>query len=83
MILSMKKVLEPAKTEKVVYYSDFNGKLFEYVTPEVEITFEFNYGSDRDGLGYTLHLTDKEYKELEAFLSKKLLPEVKKEIKIK
>ena len=79
----MKKVLEPAKAETATYYSDFTGKLFEYVTPEVEITFQFNYGSDRDGLGYTLHLTDKEYKVLEAFLSKTLLPEVKKEIKIK
>lgn len=79
----MKKIIEPARAESAAYYSDFKGKLFEFVFPEVEVTFEFNYGSERDGLGYTLHLTEEEYKELEAFLSKKLLPEVKKEIKIK
>ena len=79
----MKKVLRPSIDESAVYYSDFNGKSFEFFAPEVEITFEFGYGSDRDGLGYTLHLTDQEYKELEAFLSKKLLPEVKKQYKIK
>lgn len=79
----MKKILTPAKKESAIYYSDFKGKVFEFVAPEVEVTFEFGYGSHRDGLGYTLHLTDDEYKELESFLSKKLLPEVKKEIKIK
>ena len=82
MILSMKKLLEPAKTEKAVYYSDFKGKAFQHGIPEVEINFGFGYGSDRDGLDYTLHLTNEEYKELEVFLSKKLLPEVKKEIKV-
>lgn len=78
----MKKILEPAKIETAVYYSDFRGKVFQYGIPEVEINFVFGYGSERDGLDYTLHLTTEEYKELEVFLSKKLLPEVKKEIKV-
>lgn len=77
----MKKILEPAKKETAIYYSDFKGKLFD-ILPEIEITFKFNYGSGKDEKDFTLYLTEDEYKEVEQFLSQKLLPEVKKEIKI-
>lgn len=81
-IFFMKKVLKPAIKEESAYYSDFSGKLFE-ITPEVEIAFEFNYGSSRDGDNFTLHLTHKEYLEVEKFLSKKLLKETKNKFNIK
>jgi hypothetical protein len=78
----MKVITKPSSTEECVYYSDFVGKLFE-LAPEVEVTFEFNYGSKRDGDKFTLHLTEKEYVELEKFLSTKLTSESKKKNGIK
>ena len=78
----MKKTIQASIPEKAQYVSDFSGEPFEYYSPEVEIKFDFGYGSDRDGLPYSLHLTHKEYKELEAFLLSKLTPEAIYEFEI-
>lgn len=79
----MKKITKPASPEEFVYYSDFKGRCFEFLLPEIEVIVNFNYNSSRDGEQLTLHLTEAEYRELESFLSKKLLPEVKSNLKIK
>ena len=78
----MKVVTKPSSAEECLYYSDFVGKQFQFA-PEVEIIVYFNYGSGRDGDQFTLHLTEKEYSELEKFLSGKMTLESKKKHGIK
>jgi hypothetical protein len=46
----MKKILQPKQQEKAEYFSDFSDKSFEAFHPDVQIKFEFNYGSKFDGV---------------------------------
>lgn len=59
----MKKVLKPAEKENVLYYSDFSGKVLGDIPP-IEVTIDFNYGSNRDGDSLEWHITDNEFSEL-------------------
>ena len=59
----MKKILKPQTREHAVYYSDFSGECFGEWGPPVEVIFEFNYGSEKDGQKQTFHLNNKEAQE--------------------
>lgn len=56
----MKKTIVPSSKEEAVYYSDFTGKFFNTVGPDVNVTLTFNYGSKYDGAVFNLDLTDEE-----------------------
>ncbi len=56
----MKKVIQPKQEEQAEYFSDFSDQSFEGFNPDVEIKFEFNYGSKFDGARVEFHLTDQE-----------------------
>jgi hypothetical protein len=56
----MKKVIHPKQEEQAEYFSDFSDQSFEGFNPDVEIKFEFNYGSKFDGARVEFHLTDQE-----------------------
>lgn len=64
----MKKVIQPKQAEKAEYFSDFSGESFEDFHPDVEIKFEFNYGSEFDGSRVEFHLTDAEAKHVLDFI---------------
>lgn len=68
----MKKIIKPKREEKAEYFSDFSGKSFgdevALFGPEVEIKFEFNYGSEFDGSRIEFHLTDAEAKHVLDFI---------------
>lgn len=64
----MKKIIQPKQVEKAEYFSDFSNIYFEQFSPEVEIKFEFNYGSEFDGSRVEFHLTDKEAKHVLDFI---------------
>lgn len=83
----MKKIIKPAQKEKAEYFSDFSGKPFgdevAFFTPEVEIKFEFNYGSEFDGSRVEFHLTDQEAKHVLDFIRMNLSQDKITELKTK
>jgi hypothetical protein len=64
----MKKIIQPKQAEKAEYFSDFSDKSFESFHPDVQIKFEFNYGSEFDGSRVEFHLTDEEAKHVLDFI---------------
>ena len=64
----MKKITQPKQEERAEYFSDFSGKSFEGFNPDVEIKFEFNYGSKFDGGRVEFHLTDQEAEHVLDFI---------------
>jgi 1,4-alpha-glucan branching enzyme len=64
----MKKIIQPKKEEKAEYFSDFSDKSFGIFHPDVEIKFEFNYGSKFDGGKVEFHLTDQEAEHVLDFI---------------
>lgn len=72
----MKKVIKPQEHEEAVYFSDFTGKALKE-QPPVEIKIDFNYESKYDGCHLNLHLSDKDFEQLWAFLNTKLTEEFK------
>jgi 1,4-alpha-glucan branching enzyme len=68
----MKKIVQPQQEEKAEYFSDFSNKSFEVFNPDVQIKFEFNYGSDFDGSRIDFHLTDAEAKSVLDFIRNNL-----------
>jgi hypothetical protein len=80
----MKKVTKPFENEEAVYYSDFSGKLLNWmespcIEPPVKLIMEFNYGSKHDGSKLELDLDDDDAKLIVDFLKNKLSKESKKE----
>jgi hypothetical protein len=64
----MKKITQPKQEERAEYFSDFSNKSFEGFNPDVEIKFEFNYGSEFDGSRVEFHLTNEEAKHVLDFI---------------
>ena len=64
----MKKIVQPKQSERAEYFSDFSNKSFEGFCPDVQIKFEFNYGSEFDGSKVEFHLTDQEAKHVLDFI---------------
>ena len=64
----MKKITQPKKEERAEYYSDFSNKSFGSFHPDVQIKFEFNYGSKFDGGRVEFHLTDQEAEHVLDFI---------------
>jgi 1,4-alpha-glucan branching enzyme len=64
----MKKITQPKQEERAEYFSDFSNKSFEGFNPDVEIKFEFNYGSEFDGSRVEFHLADEEAKHVLDFI---------------
>ena len=64
----MKKVIQPKQEEQAEYFSDFSDQSFEGFNPDVEIKFEFNYGSKFDGGKVEFHLTDQEAEHILDFI---------------
>jgi hypothetical protein len=64
----MKKIIQPKREEKAEYFSDFSDKSFEAFHPDVQIKFEFNYGSKFDGGRVEFHLTDQEAEHVLDFI---------------
>lgn len=64
----MKKIVQPKQEEKAEYFSDFSDKSFDIFGPDVEIKFEFNYGSKFDGGKVEFHLTDQEAEHVLDFI---------------
>jgi hypothetical protein len=83
----MKKIIKPKREEKAEYFSDFSGKSFgdeiALFGPEVEIKFEFNYGSEFDGSRIEFHLTDAEAKHVLDFIRMNLSEDKINELKKK
>lgn len=77
----MKKVLKPYQKEESVFYSDFTGKCFGDLEPEVTMTMHFNYGSKYDGATLKLHLTDKEAEKITAIIKENLSADTKNDMK--
>jgi 1,4-alpha-glucan branching enzyme len=80
----MKKITQPKQEERAEYFSDFSDQSFEGFNPDVEIKFEFNYGSEFDGSRFEFHLTDQEAKHVLDFirtnLSEGKINELKKKL---
>jgi hypothetical protein len=64
----MKKIIQPQQKEKAEYFSDFSGESFEDFHPDVQIKFEFNYGSEFDGSRVEFDLTCAESKHVLDFI---------------
>ena len=58
--------------EHVEYMSDFSDRCFDSFYPDVEVKFEFNYGSEFDGSRVEFHLTDQEAKHVLDFIKMNL-----------
>lgn len=68
----MKKIVKPKQEERAEYFSDFSQASFKELPPDVEIKFEFNYGSEFDGSRVEFHLTDSEAKHVLDFIKMNL-----------
>jgi hypothetical protein len=69
----MKKILKPAESEEAVYFSDFTGKpIGKEYGPQVTLEISTSYGSEYDGGGLSLHLSDDDLCALLDFLKTKL-----------
>lgn len=79
----MKKVTQPKQEERAEYFSDFSGQSFEGFNPDVEIKFEFNYGSKFDGARVEFHLTDQEAENVLDFIRTNLSEDKVNELKNK
>jgi len=79
----MKKITQPKQEEKAEYFSDFSNNSFHGFGPEVEIKFEFNYGSEFDGSHVEFHLTDSEAKHVLDFIRMNLSEDKLTELKNK
>jgi hypothetical protein len=64
----MKKIIQSKQEERAEYFSDFSNKSFEGFNPDVQIKFEFNYGSKFDGARVEFHLTDQEAEHVLDFI---------------
>jgi hypothetical protein len=64
----MKKITQPKQEERAEYYSDFSDKSFGSFHPDVQIKFEFNYGSKFDGGRVEFHLADQEAEHVLDFI---------------
>lgn len=67
----MKKTLQPAKAEVVVYYDDFTGEPFQHNIPASEVKIACDYGTKQDGETITLHLNQASLDLLLKFISSK------------
>jgi hypothetical protein len=76
----MKVVLQPLQKEDAVYYSDFNGHLFNEFGPNVTVKFIFNYGSKNDDQDFEIHLTDEEAQPIIDLIKSKLSEDYKKNV---
>ena len=79
----MKKIVQPKQEEKAEYFSDFSDKSFGAFHPDVQIKFEFNYGSKFDGGRVEFHLTDQEAEHVLDFIRMNLSEGKIKELKNK
>jgi hypothetical protein len=79
----MKKIVQPKQEEKAEYSSDFSDKSFGNFHPDVQIKFEFNYGSKFDGGRVEFHLTDQEAEHVLDFIRMNLSEGKIKELKNK
>ena len=77
----MKKILKPLEREEAVYYSDFSGTVFDECGPAIEVKIDFGYGSKYDGAHLKLHLTDKEFEPILAFIKANVSKDYKENIK--
>jgi hypothetical protein len=77
----MKKISQPAQPEKADYVSDFSGKKFPFPFPDVQIKFEFNYGSEFDGSKISFDLSDQEASGVLQFIREKLSPKTLRELR--
>ena len=68
----MKKIIQPIQKEKAEYFSDFSSKPFKGFHPDVQIKFEFNYGSEFDGSRVEFDLTCAEAKHVLDFIKTNL-----------
>ena len=73
----MKKILKPLSEEECIFYSDFQGKVLDFVP--VNIKIECGYGSTMDGMFTELHLTDEEAKKVLQFIKSNLTEESKRD----
>ncbi len=79
----MKKIIQPQQKERAEYFSDFSDESFEDFHPDVQIKFEFNYGSEFDGSKVEFHLTDQEAKHVLDFIRMNLSENKITELKTK
>ena len=79
----MKKIIKPQQKEKAEYFSDFSGESFEDFHPDVQIKFEFNYGSEFDGSRVEFDLTCAEAKHVLDFIRMNLSESKSNELKNK
>ena len=79
----MKKTIQPQKQELAEFFSDFSGESFNNFHPDVQIKFEFNYGSEFDGSKVEFHLTDQEAKHVLDFIRMNLSEDKITELKTK
>lgn len=77
----MKKIIRPKQEEHAEYISDFSDKCFDQFQPDVEVKFEFNYGSKFDGSQIEFHLTDEEAKHVLDFIKRNLSQNKIKDLK--
>lgn len=73
----MKRVLKPYQREEAVYYSDFGGKCFGKLGPEVNLLLSFDYGSKYDGEYLDLDLSDEEAESVLEFIKSKISEDCK------
>jgi len=79
----MKKILKPYQREEAVYYSDFNGKCFGKLHPEVNLSLSFDYGSKYDGEFLDLDLSDEEAESVLEFIKSKISEDCKETLRKK
>ena len=79
----MKKITKPSSKEEAVYYSDFTGKCFGNLTPPVEVTISFGYGSKNDGAELKLDLSDKDIEPILNLIKQNVSENFKKTLKNK
>jgi len=72
----MKIVISPLQKETATFVSDFLSAPMEF-HPDIEISFDFGYGSQYDGSAFSLHLTDKEVLPILNLIKKHASPNLK------
>jgi hypothetical protein len=79
-IIVVKQIIEPAKKEESVYFTDFKGHCCGMFDPPVELKISFNYGSKYDGDTLTLHLNDKEIEPVLQLIKQNMSAEYKNQL---
>ena len=79
----MKKIIQPKQEERAEYVSDISNISFNGFSSDVEVKFEFNYGSEFDGSKIEFHLTDPEAKSILSFIRGMISEEKKQDLKNK